>query len=174
MLDELDDLHVHLRLGEERLWTGPRGNPHPPNWNLAAVDAHVADVLSRGASHVVARLREDLGYVRLASFEAGWEELQAADRAMDELADVEGWILDVRPNGGGGEDKGRLFAARFASEGLEYARHVLRDPFAPDDPAAFGPAGVRRLEPRPDRAPDARPVAVLMGPYCVSSTGASS
>jgi hypothetical protein len=170
MLDELDDLHVHLLLDGERISTGPRGSPHPANWNLEAVEAHAAEVLSRGDNHLVARLKQGVGYVRLASFGAEWEELKAADQAMDQLADVKGWILDVRPNGGGAEDKGELFAARFTGKSLEYARHVFRDPFAPDDPSAFTPVRSRWLTPRKDRAADARPVAVLMGPYCVSST----
>jgi C-terminal processing protease CtpA/Prc len=170
MLDELDDLHVHLRVGGERVSSGPSGNPNPENWNLAAVDAHAAEILWQGKTTLVARLKEGVGYVRLASFGAEWDELKDADRAMDRLNGVRGWILDVRPNGGGGEDKGEFFAGRFVGESIPYAHHVFRDPFAPEDPGAFTAVGTRWLSPREDCVPDPRPVAVLMGPYCVSST----
>jgi hypothetical protein len=170
MLDELDDLHVRMRVEGEAVSTGPRGNPHPTNWNFDAVAEHFAETLSVGDTHVVARLKEGLGYVRLTSLGAEWDELKRADAAMDRLDDARGWILDVRPNGGGGEDKGQFFAARFVAESTEYARHVFRDAFAPDDFTAFGPKGSRWLEPREGRAADTRPVVVLMGPFCVSST----
>ncbi len=170
MLDELADLHVHLRLKGEGIFTGPEENPRAPNWNLKAVEKHFAEVVSQGETHVVARLKEGLGYVRLSSFTAEWEELQAADAALDKLADVRGWIVDVRANGGGGEDKGQYFAGRFVGESIPYAQHVFRDPFSPEDPEAFGAAGTRWLTPRRSGSADARPVTVLMGPYCVSST----
>ncbi|MEM7305924.1 MAG: S41 family peptidase [Planctomycetota bacterium] len=170
MLDPLDDLHVYLDVAGERLSTGPKGNPNPTNWNMEVIDERVDEVISKGANHLVARLNENQGYVRLGSFGAEWEEIKRIDVAMDQLADAHGWVIDVRPNGGGGEDKAQYIAARFVRERIEYARSKYRDSFAPDDETAFTEAYPRWLEPREGRQRDGRPVAVLMGPFCVSST----
>ena len=170
MLDELDDLHVYLRVDGDTIFTGPRGNPNPTNWNMEFVDGHISDVVSRGKNHLVARLSQGFGYVRLTSFGAEWDEIKATDAAMDRLADVPGWILDVRPNGGGQEDKATHLAARFIDERTEYARSRYRDAFRPEDFTAFTENYPRWMVPREGREPDPRPVIVLQGPFCVSST----
>jgi len=168
--DDLEDLHLKLRVHGDTVRTGPRGNPNPTNWNFDAVAEHFERVVSEGDTHVVAKLKENVGYVRLGSFSAEDAEIEQADRAMDELSEVTGWIFDVRPNGGGSESQGEYFAARFVSENVEYARQVYRDAFAIDDETAFTGTSSRWIQPREGRTADERPVVVLMGPYCVSST----
>ena len=170
MLNELNDLHVSMSTPNGKIYTGPN-NPYTTNWNWKAVEGHFAKTLVKEESFLVALLKEGPGYVRIGSFglpEDAWPRL---DAAMDRLSDAPSLIIDVRPNGGGDEGKAKFIASRFAAEKIEFARSRYRDKTRPDE-IAFGDPVPRYVGPREGREPDTRPVAVLQGRFCVSSTEA--
>lgn len=168
LLAELEDTHVSLETPEGRRWThASRVNG---NWNHRVVDGRLTDRVAAGSGWLVGRLGPEVGYVRIETFALGEDDALALDRAMDELSTCEALLLDVRSNGGGDENRARWIAGRFAAEPVVYARHTLRDPFASADTSVFLPPAERILQPRAGRAPDRRPVVVLQGPGCVSST----
>ena len=89
---------------------------------------------------------------------------------MDKLSDAPSLIIDVRANGGGNEGKANAVARRFAAEKIEFARSRYRDKARPDE-LAFGDPIPRHVGPAEGKA-DTRPVVVLQGRHCVSSTEA--
>jgi C-terminal processing protease CtpA/Prc len=85
------------------------------------------------------RLDGNIGYIRVRRIRAGLTD--SLDRAVGELNDARGMILDVRGNSGGGFDAARAFVN-----------------FDPDNNAA-----------EPDRPRYARPIALLIDERCISA-----
>jgi len=145
-----------------------QGNHSPPNWSGRAIRKTLAKKLYEGDGHLVG-LVGDVGYVGIGNFERGFYRLELA--LDDLLAGTRALVLDVRANGGGDERLAWRIARRFVKQEVEYGFAQVRDPTVAGL-VGFGPRTPRRLAPDKARTPYARPVFVLQGPYCVSSTEA--
>jgi len=166
MLAPLQDVHLWLVTPQGLLPT-VRGNPHPPNWNEKAIRARLTRIVLDAPPHL-AGLIGDVGYLRIGSFAA--EGFGKVEEALDALAGARALVLDVRSNGGGDENLARRIAGRFTGKEVAYAQAQVRDPSLPGLTGFFPP--VRRILAAAGDKPDTRKVAVLQGPYCVSSTEA--
>jgi len=157
MLAPLDDVHLWIDTPLGRLATStPRTDVR--NWNLDALRKRVDKTGRIG----------DIGYLAIDSFEQA--RFQGVEQKLDALLEnARALILDVRWNGGGDERLARRIAARFTDEQVTYAMHEVRDATIPGT-NGFGPRAVRRFGPLPGRRAWTKPVVVLQGPFCVSST----
>jgi len=165
MLAPLKDIHLWVEMPLGNVYTVV-GNPRKPNWNDAAIRKRLTATVLDAPPHLVGRIG-DVGYARIGAFAAdGFDALEAA---LEKLADARALVLDVRPNGGGDERLAWRIAGRFAAGPVAYGLVEARDPtiLRLD---AFRGAEAKILRPPAGREPDEHPVAVLQGPYCVSST----
>jgi hypothetical protein len=162
MLAPLGDLHVWIETPLGPVYT-VEGNLSPPNWDGKAIRARLTEVLLEKAPHLVGRMGE-IGYAFIGAWKKeGFGEVEAA---LDKLADSRALILDVRANGGGDELLGRRIAGRFAAKPVVYGFAQPRDPTLRGN--GFLDPFEKRLDPL--GTADTRPVVVLQGPCCVSST----
>ena len=125
--------------------------------------------LRQGQGVVGARLTKDIGYLMLPS----WSFPAARDaelrKALEEVIDCAGLIVDVRPNGGGDELRAQAFASCFLAAETPYAMHVWRDI---DQNDGWSAPVTRVLVPDDDAPFYPGKVVVLMGPRCMSSNEA--
>jgi C-terminal processing protease CtpA/Prc len=155
-------------LGRERRTPIPSvtGNPHAPNWDFPGIRARLTEVLLERPPHLVGRIG-DIGYALLGAWsKEGFGDVEAA---LDRLADARALVIDVRGNGGGDERLAWRIAGRFAGERTAYGYAQARDPTLPGRDG-FLERFAKAFDPLPGRERDPRRVAVLQGPYCVSST----
>ncbi|MHC4224691.1 MAG: S41 family peptidase [Planctomycetota bacterium] len=165
MLAPLGDTHIWIQGAFGRTPT-IMGNPRRPNWNLPAIRAMVKRVELDKPYVLVGRIGE-VGYIGLGSFLA--EHFGGVEEALDKLEDCKALLIDVRPNGGGDERLAQRLAGRFTDREVTYAKSQVRDPTIAGL-HGFRPPSERRFAPLKGRTADRRPVVVLQGPYCVSST----
>ena len=177
MLAELDDIHVTVVA--QSGWSNDfhtsataRRFVDPPNWNAAAIEAAITTKSpAPTARPICGRIGEGpqaVGYLHLYSFLYSVADFE---KLLDQMGDVNSLILDVRDNSGGDESLAARIAGRFTDHDVVYARASYRDPFSAATDA-FCPPVDRMLKPATPGKCDARRVAVLQGPYCVSSTEA--
>jgi len=164
MLAELKDGHVWFGQGQRRepAWKAPRPEL---NFDFKVVDKQLKQVKRFGRMGLVARTVGGVGYVRITSLQARPEEMQKLVAAVESLFDTQGIVIDLRANGGGSEDPGRMIAGLFCRQPTTYAinrfrkngRHnefdeFKRSPLQPDDGTTFE-----------------KPAVCLIGPGAVSS-----
>ncbi len=169
-LARLHDLHTWIMTPRGPMGTVPMAT-YPRNWNLQAIRSSLEKVIYGDRQLLVGRMKAGPGYALIATFRLKSGRLDKLLAALDRLAGAPSLILDVRANGGGNEGAAMAVARRFAAKRVLYAMHRFRDPTL-GGLRGFGPVRKRYLDPLPGRKPDLRPVAVLQGPYCVSSTEA--
>jgi hypothetical protein len=163
-LKPLNDVHVTVKVyGQQKGTVEPR--QVDPSWNFDAVKAMVEETVLNDQGFGVARLKGGIGYVLISTWEKGRDPIDRVMKAMAQLSDVRAWIVDVRVNQGGAENMAALFASRFATKPVVFAKHRFR---AGD---GYDPWNERVLRPDADD-PDTRKVVVLQSPLCMSSTEA--
>lgn len=170
MLGDLDDLHVWVRRGQTTLGTATATTIRP-NLDPAAVRAAVTDVVDEKPPIFAGRIgagADAVGYVAIASWRMEDAAVARLEAALDALADCRGLVIDVRMNAGGDEMLAQRIASRFAAADVVYARSRVRDASSPDTSVLLPPTD-RVLPARKGAKPDARPVAVLQGRWCMSS-----
>jgi hypothetical protein len=96
---------------------------------------------------------------RDADFEAIYPELAKWER-------VKGLIIDVRGNGGGTDRNSSALARCFLPQPVVYAKYLTRNASAP---GGFNPPRDAALQPNAQGPKYHGPIAVLMGPCCMSS-----
>lgn len=113
------------------------------------------------------RFDDGIGYMMINSWSVEKPEtLKPAFNALKDFSDCRGLIIDVRPNGGGGEGLAQQFAGCFVDERAVYAKHVYRKANSPE---GWGQIQQRMLEPNKDRPKYRGRIAVLMGRVNMSS-----
>jgi hypothetical protein len=124
MLANLEDLHVWVKCGDDILPGYSRPRPLNASWkgSLAQIGSEVRDT-----EHdlVWSRTKDGIGYLNVRALED--EALPSAfDAALDELADTWGLVIDLRFNGGGGEDLAAAIAGRFVDQERVYSKNQYR------------------------------------------------
>ncbi len=163
MLAELRDGHVWLE-SDGKVKSDYRKRWRP-NFDFDVVDRDLIGVKKFPGLGLVAETKEGLGYVRIRSLtgnSAGMGRLVAAVRG---LFDRPGIIIDLRQNGGGNEELGKMLASQFCQKPTIYARQkfrlngdhdqfyeMTRSPIVPDKRGVYG-----------------KLVVCLIGPGAVSS-----
>ncbi len=122
---------------------------------------------TRAPSVTWQRLDSGLGYIRISRFwpRDGEDVLAAFDRAVDELFDTPGMILDLRGNGGGDSRLSDAAAGRFFQQRFIYGTERYRQRMAL---RGFRGHMTYRVLPRGEIY--TRPVALLMDTGCASTT----
>lgn len=173
MLAAAEDIHLWLDVNGIPL--GAHRSAVAPNINVSLLEKTVPGFTWPNRRVATGRFENGVGYLLIASWEddAGGRaeaDLEAAHAAIDRFINdhAPGLIIDVRLNSGGSEPLARSIASRFVAGRTVYARSLIRDP---DDPLGHGWRGPfdRAVDPDPNRRPFTAPVAVLIGPACMSS-----
>jgi RNA polymerase sigma-70 factor (ECF subfamily) len=163
MLAHLKDLHVWLDTPQ-----GPIASyrsSYRRNWNRQATLALLEEQRDCGFA-VVGKVKGDgFGYFLMVdqgrTTEAG---VRQATRAIRQLSDTPGFIVDLRSASGGDERKARQIAQLFCGGRTVYAKSKFRNGVGHDQ---FTQDFERTLE--PSRQPFTKPVVCLIGPGAVSS-----
>ncbi|WP_145062285.1 S41 family peptidase [Engelhardtia mirabilis] len=157
----LEDRHAWVKVGGELV-------PHELpalryNANFKAVMAALEPMTQPRRGINWSRTADDFGYVSVSALDTA-DLVEHFDRALEELGDTHGLVLDLRFNSGGDETLAQAMAGRFVTEPTTYATQRYRDGEAHDD---LGPWSERVLEPREWCYQS--PVVVLIGPAVMSS-----
>ena len=160
-LAPLDDRHAWVKVGGEIV---PHEQPAlRHNANFKAVMAELGPMTQPRRGINWGRTSDGLGYVSVSALDTD-DLVGHFDRALEELGDTVGLILDLRFNSGGDETLAQSMAGRFVAQPVTYATQRYRDGAARD---ALGPWTERVLAPRAWRYE--APVIVLVGPAVMSS-----
>lgn len=163
MLSAARDVHLGLRVGAARV--GTFSPMQPPNCDARTLARMVPGWAAANETVTTGVFEDGVAYLMIAA----WTDEEALGPALEFLerhADAPGVIIDVRTNGGGDELAARRLAACFVDEPAVYARNAYRDPAAPGGWTALLD---RVIEPAEEGPRYRGPVAVLMGPACMSS-----
>jgi hypothetical protein len=162
MLRALRDLHVSLKLAGT--YVPVFDGAQEANSNPSAHKT-ILGSLNRSGRLQWAVTSDKIGFIDIY----GWDEEGLAeqfDKALDQMRDTRGLIMDVRWCGGGTEHLAQQVAGRFLNKEIVYAYHQFRD--GPEH-ADFTEKYARKVQPRGTWRYD-RPVILLMGQKCMSTT----
>lgn len=165
MLAHAKDVHVWLTVDGRVAGTHQRRVT--PNWNPRLLPLLVPNLKQHGKTVLTGRFEDGTVYIGLGT----WENrepasLEAAYAALRAAADARApaVIIDVRPNAGGDERLAQQFAGCFVDGPKVYARHVTRQN------GHWSAPSERKVAPTANRPAYRGKVAVLMGPYNMSSS----
>jgi C-terminal processing protease CtpA/Prc len=164
MLAELRDLHVWVRAPKEvpaATWTSRAER----NFDITAVANRLKEPRQIGKAALVGRTEEGFAYAAIGTLQLDDATAKEIGAAVDGLLDAKGFILDLRGNSGGDERRALAIASKFADRRRVYAKHAIRCGPKPED---LTEPFERVLEPS-TKTPFTKPVAVLIGPVCMSS-----
>ncbi len=166
LLAKAEDIHIWLKVGET-LHASHRRKV-PPNGNFKNLPNLVPGFKQSSAAVFRGRYDEGkIGYIMISSWETKHEDaLDQAFVALDDLRDCDALIIDMRFNSGGSETLAQEFAGCFIDKPVVYAKHVYRDSEAP---GGFSKPHERVLNPTKGRPRYRGRIAVLTGPYVMSS-----
>jgi Peptidase family S41/Tricorn protease C1 domain len=161
ILKPLRDLHVWLTVSGQnvQVFNRPRAANSNPNAHAA-----ILGTLHKSGNVKWAVTDDQIGFIAIY----GWNDSEIAsqcDKALEQMRNTRGLIVDVRLNGGGSEDVARDFAGRFLEREFVYAYGQFRNgPSHTNLTEKFarkaGPRGPWRYD---------RPVVLLIGQKCMSS-----
>ncbi len=138
MLLELEDGHVLLQSpGATSTYTG-WFDQFPENFDETVVTSTYLGVnamMSPQSNMLYGLIDSDIGYVRVQSL-GGSGHGEDIDLILGQLSGIRSLIVDLRSNGGGNDQNGEAFAARFTDATRLYRRVRFRDGPNHDD---FGP-----------------------------------
>jgi hypothetical protein len=162
MLRNLRDLHIWLTVGGENVpvFDRPRSaNSHPP-----AHRAILGQLQDEGRDVSWAVTDDRIGFIGVH----GWsrhDTPENCEKALEQMRNTRGLIVDVRLNGGGNEDLARAFASRFLKKEFTYAFSQLRNGTGHSN---LTQKIARKISPGKAWRYD-RPVILLIGQKCISS-----
>lgn len=162
LLAPLRDLHVSVRVGDEFIPVYNRPRPLNASWN--ACRTLVGTLQTPRGDLAWTKTDDGIGYVNI--FRLNDRDLpRSFDDVLDKLAAAWAIILDLRFNGGGGEDLAQKVAGRFVDAPAVYSRNQYRSGPNHHD---LGPMLERTIEPRGPWTWRA-PLVVLIGQKTMSS-----
>lgn len=162
MLKPTEDIHLHLRFGDQTFATGTRAVDSL--FRRARIEQHVK-LTGVGPAAMKGRTDDGIGYLYIAAWSNELDP-DVIGGAITELADTKAMVIDVRPNSGGDEGLAQRVAAWFVSGNKTYAKNRYRVRAGKD---GFGPVFERKLAGKSaDEVYDC-PIAVLTSRYVMSS-----
>jgi C-terminal processing protease CtpA/Prc len=163
MLGATEDIHLHLRLGDETFPGGKRAVDPLYREKLLAryvMIQPVGGTCSRG------RTDDGIGYVMIGGWSSA-SDVDALEQALPGLRDCKALVVDVRPNCGGDELLAQRIAGWFVEGERVYGKDRYRTGPGKD---GFGPVVERKIAGNADAERHlAMPVAVLTSRYVMSS-----
>lgn len=164
MFAEFHDIHVWLSLGQKRV--SNLKTSFSPNYNFAAIDKQLKDVVTIKPLGLVGTTSEGFGYVRVTALSGvSNDQVRQMMQEIGKRYSSPGMIVDLRRNGGGAEGVAQAIAGLFADKQYTYARQQFRsgDGFAETAPRTVKPARGQTYS---------KPIVCLSGPGAVSSAEA--
>jgi len=110
-------------------------------------------------------IHPDVGYIHIRSFGNSLDRYQVINTIMQQFANKKGIIIDVRDNGGGGDDRGRVISNWFVDERRTYGYYRWRTGSGREQMGDFVAAETERV-----RDPYTGKVAVLTNCNSYSAT----
>lgn len=163
LLRHLDDLHIWIKAGEEKIGTGGRG--YHLAWNPRAVEQRLTGLQVIDNFARIASLKDSrCAYLEVTALQATPEDVDSLLAAMDQRRDAPGFIVDMRRCPGGNELIAQQIAQFFCDREIVYAKNKYRDGPQHDQ---FGEDIERRLSPAKD--PYTNPVVCLIANGTMSS-----
>jgi hypothetical protein len=163
MLEPTEDLHLHLRVGEQVIPTGRRAVDSL--YRSQVLKKHLGDIQPLCKLALAATTDDRIGYLMIA----GWTQdldLDALEQALAGMKDCKGLVIDIRPNSGGDE----LLAARIAKFFIPGTRTYAKNRYRTGKGKhGFGPVHDRTIT---GHGADRRlglPVVLLTSRYVMSS-----
>ncbi|MFB3066675.1 MAG: S41 family peptidase [Planctomycetota bacterium] len=166
MLRELDDPHIWFQ-DARGLEAAAKPRFMPANWNQNVIRKRLTSVVAEWKPFLVGRIG-DVGYVQVRNFQFKQNDLGLFEAEFAKLETCKSLIFDVRTNTGGDENYALRIAGRFTGKRRHYTNRMVRDPAQPG--IEFHEPIKHWFGPLEGHKPDTRPVLVLQGPYCMSST----
>ena len=162
LLEPAKDIHMSVQVNGHYLPTFRRNVP--ANINTRILPQVVQQLTQHNNTVWTGRLDGAVTYVAVHNWNANTAaHLEPAFDAIKNADPKAGIILDVRANSGGDELLARQVAGCFVSEPRVYSKNDIRK-----DGQFLGPYD-RTVQPTKDRPHFKGKVAVLIGPYCMSS-----
>lgn len=148
MLYELKDGHVNLRSSFDvsRYWEWYLG--YPQNFDYALLERNYFNGEEQFVGPFVTMDFGDIVYARYGSFSSGFSDGQL-DYLLTEFSDRDGFILDVRDNGGGSVSNAYRIANRLVSQRLTVGRQRFKNGPGRDDFTAYENVALDPPEGRP-------------------------
>ncbi|MEI3800476.1 MULTISPECIES: S41 family peptidase [unclassified Chitinophaga] len=163
MLDQLTDGHVALINGEQKYTYNGYYNSYPHNFSFGLLkEKYLPDVSYQGI--MAYTFIDKLGYLHIPSF---GEELTLPDidRVFEKLVNVQGLIIDVRDNSGGGSLKVDRIVEKLIAEKMLLKYDIYKRGPGHDD---FYPPEAKYLSPK-NNILAGKPIVVLTNKRCFSS-----
>ncbi len=166
MLAHAQDPHLSLTLHDRIYPTYQR--PMVKNYDLETLPALVPRWLEHNERISVGRYDDGIGYLLIKTWSAqDSQTVRVVYEALRQWQQAPGVIIDVRPNTGGSEPLAAEVAGCFITDTRLYAKHRDRQSHQAD---GFGPVRERWIHPNAEQPYYGGPVAVLMGPRCISAS----
>jgi len=162
LLNHLQDLHVWVRVDGNWVPGFNRMRMLNANWQVTKARLSNLEETKNGIAWATAPY--DIGYINVWNLSSDGM-VDAFDTALEGLAGTKALVIDLRFNGGGDEELGRMLAGRFLDKERTYGLNQYRAGEARD---ALGETFERKFEPRGPWRYEA-PVAVLIGQKTMSS-----
>ncbi|MEZ5964917.1 MAG: S41 family peptidase [Planctomycetota bacterium] len=163
VLAATEDIHLHLRLGDQVFAAGRRAID--PLYRSRLVGKYF-DTKPAGDNALVGRNDEGIGYLMVATW-GSRKDADAVEATLPQLRDCKAIVVDVRPNAGGDEALARRVAEWFVDGTKTYAKNRYRIAAGRD---GFGPVLDRQITGNTDADEQIRcPIAVLTSRYVMSS-----
>lgn len=122
----------------------------------------IMGIVARRDVEKVERLGSNIGYLKISGFPPPWLVAGKFGAAMDELAETDGLILDLRQNGGGGTESAALLISYFVDQ-----RTRLNEVWDRHTGATMQHWTTDKLDGR--RYGSRKPVFILVGPHTMSA-----
>jgi C-terminal processing protease CtpA/Prc len=165
MMAQAKDAHLWVKIGNQTIGGSKRNIFR--NYNLKLLQKIIPSWRQCNDRVSSGRIDKATGYIMINSWATEKPEtLDTAFDALRDLSDCRSLIIDVRPNGGGGEGLAAKFAGCFIDKPAVYAKDTYRDVAEPN---GWTKIRERTLSPNPDQPRYQGHVAVLMGQACMSS-----
>lgn len=159
------DVHLWLEVNGQAIATFRR--EVKPNGNLSRLSTVVPNFKQHNSRVSTGRFDSGVGYILISTWSSeDRASLDAAFAALADFSDAPGLIIDVRFNSGGAEPLAREFAGCFISAPKVYAKHVA---VSPTQAGGFTDPSERVIKPNRGRPKWRGKIAVLTGPYVMSS-----
>lgn len=165
ILSQAEDKHIWFKIDDQTIPSFIR--PVTPNANFSKLPTLVPKFKKHNDLICSGQFEDGIGYILIDSWVAPDATVLSDFYAvLNDFADADGLIIDVRGNGGGNENLARLVAGCFIDEPKVYAKNINVDDF---NPGLFLPVRQRQFQPNRSAPAYRGKVAVLIGPVVMSS-----